>query len=105
MVLLPVVFADAPKNVTALADPGVELKEGSNLTLTCKADSVPEVSAYTWKKSSVTHSETVGHGQKITLHFLKSSDSDHYFCISRNEIGSAKSSSIFIRVKCEYPFS
>ncbi|XP_017346095.1 B-cell receptor CD22 isoform X6 [Ictalurus punctatus] len=89
----------APKNVTALADPGVELKEGSNLTLTCKADSVPEVSAYTWMKSSVTHSETVGHGQKITLHFLKSSDSDHYFCISRNEIGSAKSSSIFIRVK------
>ncbi|XP_053543548.1 sialoadhesin isoform X1 [Ictalurus punctatus] len=89
----------APKNVTALADPGVELKEGSNLTLTCKADSVPEVSAYTWKKSSATHSETVGHGQKITLHFLKSSDSDHYFCISRNEIGSVKSSSIYIRVK------
>ncbi|KAF4086290.1 hypothetical protein AMELA_G00104250, partial [Ameiurus melas] len=89
----------APKSVTALADPGVELKEGSNLTLTCKADSLPEVSAYTWIKSSVTHSETVGHGQKITLHFLKSSDSDHYFCISRNEIGSANSSSIFIRVK------
>ncbi|XP_053503681.1 hemicentin-2-like [Ictalurus furcatus] len=89
----------APKNVTALADPGVELKEGSNLTLTCKADSLPEVSAYTWKKSSATHSQTVGHGQKITLHFLKSSDSDHYFCISRNEIGSAKSSSIYIRIK------
>ncbi|XP_053363088.1 B-cell receptor CD22 isoform X2 [Clarias gariepinus] len=88
----------APKDVTASAHPSEELKEGSDLTLTCKAYSVPQVSDYTWKKSG-THPETVGHGQKITLHSLKSSDSGNYNCISSNEIGSASSSPIYIRVK------
>ncbi|MCJ8740264.1 hypothetical protein PDJAM_G00056900 [Pangasius djambal] len=89
----------APKNVKVSAYPGEVLKEGSNLTLTCTADSVPQVSAYTWKKSFGKHSVTLGLEQTIKFHFLKSSDSDHYFCISSNEIGSAQSSSIYIRVK------
>ncbi|KAF5900620.1 sialoadhesin-like isoform X1, partial [Clarias magur] len=88
----------APKNVTASAHPSEELQEGSDLTLTCKADSVPQVSDYTWNKSG-THPETVGHGQKITLYSLKRSNSGNYNCISSNEIGSASSSPIYIRVK------
>ncbi|XP_047676773.1 B-cell receptor CD22 isoform X2 [Tachysurus fulvidraco] len=89
----------APKNVIASASPGNELKEGSELKLTCKADSVPQVTAYTWKKSSRAHSVTVGNGQTLTLTLVKSSDSDHYFCITSNEIGSAESPPIYIRVK------
>lgn len=101
--LLPAFFADAPKNVLASANPGEVLKEGSNLELTCKAESVPQVYNYTWKKSLQTHPVTVGHGQKITIRFLNSSDSDHYFCISSNEVGSSSSSPLYIRVKCTYP--
>ncbi|XP_027003864.2 B-cell receptor CD22-like isoform X2 [Tachysurus fulvidraco] len=89
----------APKNVIASASPGNELKEGSELKLTCKADSVPQVTAYTWKKSSRAHSVTVGNGQTLTLTLVKSSDSDHYFCITSNEMGSAESPPIYIRVK------
>ncbi|GAA6112098.1 B-cell receptor CD22 isoform X1, partial [Tachysurus ichikawai] len=92
----------APKNVIATASPGNEIKEGSELKLSCKADSVPQVSAYTWKKSSRTHSVTVGNGQTLTLTLVKSSDSDHYFCITSNEMGSAESPTIYIRVKCAY---
>ncbi|TSN03407.1 B-cell receptor CD22 [Bagarius yarrelli] len=88
----------APKNVRVSAYPGVELKEGSELKLHCTADSVPEVSAYTWKKSLGTHPVIVGHGQTLTL-LLRSSDSDYYFCISSNEIGSAESQAVNIRVK------
>lgn len=97
--LLPAVFTDAPKNVKASAHPSEELKEGSKLTLTCEADSMPPVSEYTWKKSSVT----VGNGQTITFHSLNTSDSAPYFCTSRNEMGTARSSPIYIRVKCTYP--
>ncbi|XP_060743821.1 sialoadhesin [Tachysurus vachellii] len=89
----------APKNVIATASPGNELKEGSELKLTCKADSVPQVSAYIWKKSSRPHTVTVGNGQTLTLTLVKSSDSDHYFCITSNEMGSTESPTIYIRVK------
>ncbi|KAK3560888.1 hypothetical protein QTP86_022881 [Hemibagrus guttatus] len=89
----------APKNVKASAYPGEELKEGSELRLTCKADSVPQVSAYTWKKNFGARSLVVGHGPTLTIRPLMSANSDHYFCITRNEIGSAESPTIFIRVK------
>lgn len=95
-------FADAPKNVTATAHPGTELKEGSNVELICNAESVPPVSEYTWMKYFGTHPVRVGQGQKITLRFLNSSDSDHYFCNSNNKMGSAESLPIYIRVKCTY---
>ncbi|KAI5099124.1 B-cell receptor CD22 precursor, partial [Silurus meridionalis] len=88
----------APKNVTIEAHPGKELKEGSNLTLTCTADCVPRVNAYTWEKSNRTHSVRVGHEQTLRLHFLKPSDSDHYVCITKNDIGMLKSSALYIRV-------
>ncbi|KAK3531241.1 hypothetical protein QTP70_015223 [Hemibagrus guttatus] len=89
----------APKNVKASAYPGEELKEGSELRLTCKADSVPQVSAYTWKKNFGARSLVVGHEPTLTIRPLMSADSDHYFCITRNEIGSTESPTIFIRVK------
>lgn len=97
--LLRAVFTDAPKNVKTSAHPGKALKEGSTLTLTCEAVSVPPVSEYTWMKSSVT----VGHGQTLTFHFLNSSDSASYHCISTNKMGTARSSPINITVKCAYP--
>lgn len=99
MKCVPVVFADAPKNVKASAYPGEELKEGSELRLTCTANSVPQVSAYTWKKN---FGVILGHEETLTIRSLKSSDSDSYFCIPRNEIGSTESQKIYIRVKCEY---
>lgn len=102
MKYVPVVFADAPKNVKASAYPGEELMEGSELRLNCTANSVPQVSAYTWKKNFGARSVTLGHDQTLTIRSLKSSDSDHYFCIPRNEIGSTESPTIYIRVKCEY---
>ncbi|XP_058269937.1 B-cell receptor CD22 [Hemibagrus wyckioides] len=89
----------APKNVKVSAYPGEELKEGSELRLTCTAKSLPQVSAYTWKKNFGAHSVILGHNQALIIRSVKSSDSDHYSCIPRNEIGSAESPTIYIRVK------
>ncbi|XP_072547730.1 B-cell receptor CD22 [Salminus brasiliensis] len=92
-----------PKDVQVLLHSGQDLKEKTNLTLTCKAHSEPAVSKYTWMKSSGKEnqrkSEELGSAQNLNLYFLTSSNSGHYFCTARNDLGTNTSASVEIRVK------
>ncbi|XP_066515647.1 B-cell receptor CD22 isoform X2 [Hoplias malabaricus] len=88
-----------PKDVKASVDSSGGLKEGTDLTLTCKAHSEPSVSKYEWKKSMGAQTVKVGDGQNLTLHSLNASHSGNYSCTARNSLGEKTSASEEIRVK------
>ncbi|KAL6471389.1 hypothetical protein MHYP_G00200390 [Metynnis hypsauchen] len=89
----------APKDVEVLVHPSEELKEGTELTLTCKAHSEPSVSKYTWEKSFGTDTKSIAQGQKLTMRSLDVSDTGNYFCTASNDLGTNQSASVQIRVK------
>ncbi|KAI4874516.1 hypothetical protein NFI96_016608 [Prochilodus magdalenae] len=76
-----------------------ELREGKDLTLTCRAHSEPMVSMYSWMKSSGTDTKTIGQGQALTLRSVNASNAGNYFCTASNEIGTNKSAEVQFRVQ------
>ncbi|KAF5904432.1 carcinoembryonic antigen-related cell adhesion molecule 5-like isoform X1, partial [Clarias magur] len=75
-------ITDGPENVTVVADP-VEpfYSSGSNLILTCSADSSP-AAEFQWV---VNGAELGKIGQELKLHTIQSSHSGNYTCMSHNK--------------------
>lgn len=97
-------YIDVPKNVTVSIKG--EQTCGSELSLTCEARANPAPSAYEWKKRFNGELNNVKQKQEQRLHFhsLEISDSGQYVCIAHNAIGKTESTSVEIKVKCEYSF-
>ncbi|KAG9335438.1 hypothetical protein JZ751_004760 [Albula glossodonta] len=73
--------------------------EKTDLNLTCTAQAIPAITAYTWYKTSGGRAETVGQGPVLSLSDLSKDHTGEYLCATRNEIGGGNSSSVSVRVK------
>uniref|UniRef100_A0AAQ6IF07 Ig-like domain-containing protein n=1 Tax=Anabas testudineus TaxID=64144 RepID=A0AAQ6IF07_ANATE len=76
-----------------------EIVEGSSVTLTCSSDANPAAN-YTWYKSD-THLKSIHEEPQFVFRSIKSSDSGQYYCEAGNKLGTSRSESVSIDVKCE----
>ncbi|XP_078022745.1 hemicentin-1-like [Epinephelus lanceolatus] len=81
----------APKSIIVSVSPSGEIRENSDVTLTCRSDANP-AATYTWYKDGKALAKKV-------IKKIKSSDSGHYHCVAENKVGKASSQSIIISVK------
>ncbi|KAK0136536.1 B-cell receptor CD22 [Merluccius polli] len=89
-----------PKTPSVTVSPSGEVVEGTSVTLSCSSDANPAAN-YTWFKVNTDHSSRdLNQGQQLIFGPIMSSDSGHYLCEAKNELGT-KSLSIYINVK--YP--
>lgn len=94
--------ADAPKHVTVQAQPGLTVTENTPLMLRCMAECHPPVTSVTWEKMINRTYEVLSTFQRLALKSVTLSDSGWYRCTARNEIGSGKSQTVEVKVKCEW---
>uniref|UniRef100_A0A674A4Q7 B-cell receptor CD22 n=1 Tax=Salmo trutta TaxID=8032 RepID=A0A674A4Q7_SALTR len=90
-----------PKNTSVSVSPSGEIVEGSSVTLTCSSDANPPVQSYTWwynKNGGDYQSMT---GPQHVFNQIQSSDSGEYYCEAQNEMGTDRSRTINMDVKCE----
>ncbi|KAI1894803.1 hypothetical protein AGOR_G00119510 [Albula goreensis] len=97
--LQELVVQHAPRSVQVTANPSNEVMENTDLNLTCTAQAIPTITAYTWYKTSGGRAETVGQGPVLSLSDLSKDHTGEYLCATRNEIGGGNSSSVSVRVK------
>ncbi|XP_049428399.1 sialoadhesin-like [Epinephelus fuscoguttatus] len=98
----------APKLSPVSVSPSGEIRENSDLTLTCSSDANP-AATYTWYKKNrnpglspskqTRNIQSFRNQLKLVLRSIRSSDSGQYFCTAENTVGKASSQSIFINVK------
>eukprot|EP00063_Salmo_salar_P035842 XP_014010677.1 PREDICTED: sialoadhesin-like [Salmo salar] len=90
-----------PKNTSVSVRPSGEIVEGSSVTLTCSSDANPPVQSYTWwyKKNGGGYQSMTGPQQVFNQ--IQSSDSGEYYCEAQNEMGTDRSRTINMDVKCE----
>ncbi|XP_060936972.1 B-cell receptor CD22-like [Limanda limanda] len=93
----------SPKNLTVQANPCLDVKENSLLTLNCSAESNPPVSSVTWRKTTDGREEIIQQTQTQTFRVNSASPSDSglYSCEATNDIGSGKSQPAEVKVRCE----
>ncbi|KAF5885377.1 carcinoembryonic antigen-related cell adhesion molecule 5-like [Clarias magur] len=89
-------ITDGPENVRVVAAPMGPSYSGSNLTLTCSADSSP-AAEFQWAMNGAELSEM---GQELRLSNIQSSHSGNYTCMAHNKqsLRYATSESISITV-------
>ncbi|CDR07918.1 unnamed protein product [Oncorhynchus mykiss] len=90
-----------PKNTSVSVSPSGEIVEGSSVTLTCSSDANPPVQSYTWwyKKNGGDYQSMTG--PQHVFNQIQSSDTGEYYCESQNEMGTDRSRTINMDVKCE----
>ncbi|XP_071202234.1 B-cell receptor CD22-like [Salvelinus alpinus] len=92
---------DKPKNTSVSVSPSGEIVEGSSVTLTCSSDANPPVQSYIWwfkKNGGGCQSMT---GPEHVFNQIQSSDTGEYYCEAQNEMGTDRSRTINMDVKCE----
>ncbi|XP_070298139.1 sialoadhesin-like [Salvelinus sp. IW2-2015] len=94
-----------PKSTSVSVSPSGEIVEGSSVTLTCSSDANPPVQSYTW-----WYKKNGGHYQSMTgphhvLNQIQSSDNGEYYCEAWNEMGTDRSRTINMDVKCSDSYS
>lgn len=89
-------FADKP-DVIALVYPSDEVREGSDISLQCKADANPEVNKYTWKK----HDRVITNVSVYNITKIDRSQAGEYTCSRYNKLGDS-SHNFNIPVLCKY---
>jgi hypothetical protein len=92
---------DGPKNTSVSVSPSGEIVEGSSVTLTCSSDANPPVQSYTWwyKKNGGDYQSMTG--PQHVFNQIRSSDTGEYYCEAWNEMGTDRSRTINMDVKCE----
>ncbi|XP_072561047.1 B-cell receptor CD22-like isoform X2 [Paramormyrops kingsleyae] len=90
----------APKNISVIAFPSVNLKERDSVTLTCGAKANPEVERYTWFKKNGEEIIELGSGNSYTITSITSKDSGPYYCSGENRHGTINSK--FLSVNVQY---
>uniref|UniRef100_A0A674A512 B-cell receptor CD22 n=1 Tax=Salmo trutta TaxID=8032 RepID=A0A674A512_SALTR len=97
--------SDGPRNTSVSVSPSGEIVEGSSVTLTCSSDANPPVQSCTWWfRKNGGHYQSVFNqntGPHHTFNQIKSSDTGEYYCEAQNEMGTDRSRTINMDVKCE----
>ncbi|XP_075047575.1 B-cell receptor CD22-like isoform X1 [Mixophyes fleayi] len=81
----------APRNVSLSITPGNHVTEYTDVTLTCKAQSIPAECQYLWFRND--HMLESNH-----LINIKRSDAGEYYCTARNTVGVIKSETVYLHV-------
>nr|XP_014353300.1 PREDICTED: carcinoembryonic antigen-related cell adhesion molecule 5-like [Latimeria chalumnae] len=89
--------ANPPRNTTAGVIPKGDIKEGSDVTLTCRSDGNPWVS-YTWFKEGGESLSRKQSADKLVFKSITSKDGGYYYCRASNKLGEKKSTRIQIDV-------
>uniref|UniRef100_A0A3B3T7K4 B-cell receptor CD22 n=1 Tax=Paramormyrops kingsleyae TaxID=1676925 RepID=A0A3B3T7K4_9TELE len=89
----------APKNISVIAFPSVNLKERDSVTLTCGAKANPEVERYTWFKKNGEKIIELGTGNNYTITNITSKDSGPYYCSGENRHGTINSTYLSVNVQ------
>uniref|UniRef100_A0A3B3T8L7 B-cell receptor CD22 n=1 Tax=Paramormyrops kingsleyae TaxID=1676925 RepID=A0A3B3T8L7_9TELE len=92
----------APKSISVIAFPSVDLKERDSVTMTCGAKANPEVKRYTWFKKNGEEIIELGSGNNYTITNITSKDSGPYYCSGQNRHGTINSKFLSVNVQCEY---
>uniref|UniRef100_A0A4W5LFN8 Ig-like domain-containing protein n=1 Tax=Hucho hucho TaxID=62062 RepID=A0A4W5LFN8_9TELE len=90
-----------PKSTSVSVSPSGEIVEGSSVTMACSSDANPPVQRYIW-----WYKKNGGGYQSITrprhvFDQIQSSDSGEYYCEAQNEMGTDRSRTINMDVRCE----
>ncbi|XP_055769323.1 B-cell receptor CD22-like [Salvelinus fontinalis] len=89
-----------PKNTSVSVSPSGEIVEDSSVTLTCSSDANPPVQSYTWYKKNGGDYQCMT-GPHHVFNQIQPSDTGEYYCESQNEMGTDRSRTINMDVKCE----
>ncbi|XP_077372238.1 sialoadhesin-like isoform X2 [Festucalex cinctus] len=89
----------APKDVAVRANSSLVLAENAKLVLQCDADSNPPVESVMWWKVNDTKPQNLPRGQTLTIESVKPADAGLYGCTATNEVGSASSPPVEVKIQ------
>nr|XP_046255908.1 B-cell receptor CD22 [Scatophagus argus]XP_046255909.1 B-cell receptor CD22 [Scatophagus argus] len=88
-----------PKYVTVIAQPALTVDENTSLTLNCSVKSYPEVTSFTWTKTTDGKTETKKGTQILKIESVSPADRGLYSCTATNVIGTGGSQAKHVNVK------
>ncbi|XP_061530109.1 hemicentin-1-like isoform X4 [Phycodurus eques] len=89
----------APKDVVVKAHPSLEVTENTPLKLECVADSNPSIKSVMWWKATDSTSDNLAESRTLTITSLTVADAGFYGCTVTNEVGSARSAKVEVKVQ------
>ncbi|XP_042345844.1 B-cell receptor CD22 [Plectropomus leopardus] len=88
-----------PRNVTVQAKPAFVVDENNLLELHCHAQCHPPLTSVTWMKMIDGKSEIIQTTQPFVVRSVSPSDSGRYSCAVSNDLGTANSQQVDIKIK------
>ncbi|KAM4534068.1 sialic acid-binding Ig-like lectin 13 [Odontesthes bonariensis] len=79
----------APKNTSASISPSDLVSAGSWMNLSCSSRANPPISSFTWFKNSKHGAMKVAEGDFYRPEMTRTTDTESYFCVAANILGSS----------------